>query len=348
MDNLPFYFAAILGITFLVVVHESGHYFAARAFGMRVLRYSLGFGPVIAKFQPKDSPTVFQISAIPILAYVQIDGMNPAEDNDPNDPALYCNKSIFARMVVILAGPVANYVAASVMLFCLYGVGGVPEPDPTGPMVITSVNVDSPAARAGLRPGDQVVEANGVEIHRVEELVAVTRDRAGLPTVYRIRRDGRLLDPITITPVAEGGRGIIGITGTHSIRYVKAPLDRLAWISLEYPFVFTAMQIRGIVEMVDRRTLEGLSGPPQMVAMVAEQAQRGVREYVQILFAISVALGFFNLLPVPALDGGRAVFLLVELVSRRRMNARLETVATLVGFVVLVSLIVFVSITGGT
>jgi len=82
--------------------------------------------------------------------------------------------------------------------------------------------------------------------------------------------------------------------------------------------------------------------------MVAEQAQQGFREYVQILFAISVALGFFNLLPIPALDGGRAVFLLVELISRRKMNAKLETVATLVGFVVLVSLIVFVSITGGT
>jgi regulator of sigma E protease len=83
-----------------------------------------------------------------------------------------------------------------------------------------------------------------------------------------------------------------------------------------------------------------------MVQMVAEQAQQGVREYVQILFAISVALGFFNLLPIPALDGGRAMFLLFELVSRRKMNAKLETVATLVGFVMLISLIVFVSVRG--
>ena len=215
-------------------------------------------------------------------------------------------------------------------------------------MIVTMVNVDSPAQRAGLRPGDHVIEAHGVAIHRVEDLVEVTRNRAGMPTVYRVRRGGEVLDPITITPVAEGGRGIIGITGQSSTRYVSAPLGRLAWISLEYPFVFTALQVRGIVEMVNRRTLEGLSGPPQMVAMVAEQAQQGFREYVQILFAISVALGFFNLLPIPALDGGRAVFLLVELVSRRKMNAKLETVAPLVGFVVLVSLIVFVSITGGT
>ena len=79
---------AILGISVLVIVHEAGHYLAARAFGMRVVRFSIGFGPVIAKWQPKGSPTVFQISAVPFLAYVQIAGMNPAEENDPNDPEL--------------------------------------------------------------------------------------------------------------------------------------------------------------------------------------------------------------------------------------------------------------------
>ena len=346
MDSLFSYFIAILGITFLVIVHETGHYLAARAFGMRVLRYSLGFGPVIAKYQPKDSPTIFQISAIPILAYVQIDGMNPAEDNDPADASLYCNKSIFARLCVILAGPFANYAAASLMVFALYGITGVPEVDPDGPMVITLVNAESPAHRAGLHVGDEVLEANGVAIHRVEDLVAVTRERAGVPTVYRVRRHGEMLEPLTITPMDQGGRGIIGITGGPSIRHVDASLGRLAWLSVERPVVFTVLQVQGIAEMFRRRTLEGLSGPPQMVQMVAEQAQQGVQEYVQILFAISVALGFFNLLPIPALDGGRAVFLLVELVSRRKMNAKLETVATLVGFVVLISLIVFVSVRG--
>ncbi len=346
MDSLFSYLFAILGITFLVVVHESGHYLVARAFGMRVLRYSLGFGPVLAKHQPKGSDTIFQVSAIPILAYVQIDGMNPAEDNDPEDPKLYCNKSLFARFCVVLAGPLANYAAASLMVFGLYAATGVPEVDDAGPMVVTTVNADSPAQAANLHVGDQIIEANGVVIHRVEDLVAVTRDRAGVPTVYRVRRDGALLDPITITPVEQGGRGVIGITGGPSIRYVDASLGRLAWLSIERPIAFTVLQVQGITDMFRRRTLEGLSGPPQMVQIVAEQAQQGIEEYVQILFAISIALGFFNLLPVPALDGGRAVFLLVELVSRRKPNAKLETVATLVGFVVLISLILFVSVRG--
>src|SRR6195952_1725774 len=110
---------AILGISALVIVHESGHYLAARAFGMRVLRFSIGFGPTIAKFQPKDSPTVFQIGLIPFMAYVQIAGMNPAEENDPADPELYPNKSVFAPSVPILAGPSPTCFPAPLVVLTL-------------------------------------------------------------------------------------------------------------------------------------------------------------------------------------------------------------------------------------
>lgn len=342
---------AALAITFLVVVHESGHYLAARAFKMRVLRYSLGFGPVIAKWQPKDSPTIFQISAVPILAYVQVDGMNPADDNDPNDPELYCNQSVWKRLVVVLAGPFANYLAATLIIFGLYAIGGVPEADPERGMLVTQIEVDSPAARAGMLPGDEVVEANGVAVHTVEELIEQTRERAGLATLYRVRRDGGLL-AIELTPISDqpegetAPRGRIGVHGSTPVRYRQRSFSTIAKLSALQPIFFTELQIAGIAHNIRNMSLEGVGGPPQMLQMVAEQAHRGWREFVYIVFAISVALGFFNLLPVPALDGGRAMFLLAEAVSRRKMNARLETAATLVGFVMLVSLILFVSIRG--
>ena len=118
---------AILGISFLVVVHETGHYLAARAFGMRVLRYSIGFGPPIFRYQPKGSPTVFQVCAIPFLAYVQIDGMNPADEVDRDDPALFPNKGVLARMVTIFAGSFANYLAAMLIMFGFYLGFGMPR-----------------------------------------------------------------------------------------------------------------------------------------------------------------------------------------------------------------------------
>jgi regulator of sigma E protease len=102
----------IVGISILVIVHESGHYLAARAFKMRVLRYSIGFGPTLFKYQPKGSPTVFQVAAIPFLAYVQIAGMNPHEDVDPKDPGLFGNKSVFARVVTIAAHRALRLAAA--------------------------------------------------------------------------------------------------------------------------------------------------------------------------------------------------------------------------------------------
>src|SRR5262245_36827955 len=123
------YLIAILGISFLVVVHETGHYVAARAFGIRVLRYSIGFGPVVFKYQPRGSPTIFQICAIPFLAYVQIDGMNPAEEIDPRDPSLFPNKSVLARIITIFAGPFANYIAASLICFGVFAFDGIAIPE---------------------------------------------------------------------------------------------------------------------------------------------------------------------------------------------------------------------------
>src|SRR5271166_5995188 len=111
------YLVAILGLALLMIVHEAGHYFAARKFGMRVVRFSIGFGPTLWKHKAKGSPTVFQVALIPFLAYVQIAGMNPYEESDAKDPAGFANATLWARIVTIAAGPLTNYFFASVLVF---------------------------------------------------------------------------------------------------------------------------------------------------------------------------------------------------------------------------------------
>src|ERR1043166_3702656 len=111
--TVAYYVVAALGLALLMIVHESGHYFAARRYGMRVIKFSIGFGPRLWPKQPKGSPTTCQVAIIPFLAYVQIAGMNPYEDHDPNDKGSYANASLWARVVTIVAGPLANYVFAS-------------------------------------------------------------------------------------------------------------------------------------------------------------------------------------------------------------------------------------------
>src|SRR3954469_7897065 len=159
---------AILGLAVLMVVHEGGHYLAARRFGMKVTKFSIGFGPTLWKHRPKNSPTTFQIAIIPSLAYVQIAGMNPYEDNDPKDPESYANASLWARIVTISAGPLANYFFASVLIFFAFLLGGNPVVDEASMRV--RVSPGGPAATAGISDGDKILNVNGEAVRNWDEL----------------------------------------------------------------------------------------------------------------------------------------------------------------------------------
>jgi regulator of sigma E protease len=333
---------AVAGISVLVIVHEGGHYLAARAFGMRVLRYSIGFGPTLFKYQPKNSPTTFQVGAIPFLAYVQIAGMNPHEDVDPNDPELYPNKGIFARIVTIVAGPLANYLAASLMVFVL-AVVGFPQGEVKEPFTIGVVDSGTPAAEAGLLPGDRIVGAAGQDIRTLEDLQEATAPRAGQATEYIVVRDDLRLDPITITPADADGRGIIGVRPEVKTTYVPLGVGEAARRAVVYPYELTMLQLTGIAHLAEAGTTEGLVGPVGMGKEVARQADRGVGEYVLILVVLSVALGLFNLLPFPALDGGRLAFLGFELVTRRRPNEKFEAAVHTLGILFLLGVLLLVT-----
>ncbi|HET6338115.1 MAG TPA: M50 family metallopeptidase [Polyangiales bacterium] len=334
---------AIFGISLLVIVHEAGHYLMARAFGIRVTRFSIGLGPVLAKYQPKGSPTVFQLCAIPFLAYVMIAGMNPAEEIDPNDPELYPNKSILARVLTIFGGPLANYLAASVMIFAL-ALSGWRDEVPTEPMVVSSVEAGTPADKAGLKAGDVILEANGKPIRNVRELIDVTLPRAGQATTYVLQRDGKALPPVTIVPRNNGGKGVIGVTPKFETRTRALPIGEATTLAVTLPWTLTVRNIEGMVDLIKRRSTEGITGPVGMGKLVAQQAEKGIYPFVGILIAISVALGYFNLLPFPALDGGRLVFLGYEVITRRRPNERIEAAVHAVGLLFLLGVIALVTL----
>ena len=334
---------AILGLSVLVIVHESGHYFVARAFGMRVLRYSIGFGPTLWKYKPKDSPTTFQVGAIPFLAYVQIDGMLPSDERDPDDPGLFQNKGVLARALTIAAGPAANYILATLIIFVLALFSWYDPVD----MVVGEVIEGGAAETAGIQPGDRFVEAGGTEIHDIGDLQAVTAPRAGQPTEYVVERDGERLPPITITPREsdrQPGVGLIGVAARDVGEFRPYSVSEAAAVAIRWPWETTAKQIAGLGSMIRRRTTEGISGPIGMTRFVGQQASHGLWWFVHVLALLSVALGFFNLLPIPALDGGRLMFLAFEVITRRRPNEQIEAVVHFVGILFLLGVLVLVSI----
>src|SRR5271166_3420416 len=160
--SVAFTLVAILGLAVLMIVHEGGHYIAARRFGMRVVRFSIGFGPTLWRHKPKDSPTVYQVALIPFLAYVQIAGMNPYEESDPKDAGSYANASLWGRIVTIAAGPLTNYFFASVLIFFGLLIGGREVADDASMRVVVE---SGPAQAAGLQTGDRVLAVNGEAVH---------------------------------------------------------------------------------------------------------------------------------------------------------------------------------------
>lgn len=322
----------ILALSVLVFLHELGHYLVARAFGMRVKVFSIGFGPVIARWRPKGSETVFQIAAIPVLAYVQIAGMSPQEPHDPHDRGSYQNSSALGRIFTIAAGPLANYLAATAIIFGVLVFAGVQRP------LVHDVVPDSAAMAAGVHRGDVVLRVAGVAPSDVNELIETVNATRGRPFPLVLRRGGQ---PVTVQITAredpQDHRFRIGIRPS-STGAERVPLSVTLRHSLLAPARIIVDQVQAIGRMVRGQERLQVMGPVGIVYETARVAEHSWRHAIDVFAVISLALFFFNLLPVPALDGGRLMFLAYELLLRRRPSPVFEARATAVSMVLLLSL----------
>ncbi|MBI4704201.1 MAG: site-2 protease family protein [Deltaproteobacteria bacterium] len=358
------YILGILGLALLMVVHEAGHHLAARRFGMRVLTFSIGFGPTLFKIEPLDGyfwltalgrrirlrlrphdparhgPTVYQVALVPFLAYVQIAGMNPLEETEPADRGSYANASLPARITTIFGGPLANYLFASVLFFFSFYYGGrivLPAVIPTEVSVITG----SPAAQADLRDGDKIVQIEAKPVAEWNEMAKLISRYPGQPIGITIEREGRRLTK-RVTPANHDGKGRIGVVARGK------RVDVGALEAVELAFTRPPAVVRDLVQAlgawISGRADAELGGPAMIVKESARAAQRGLTELLYLLGALSAYLGAFNLVPFPALDGGRLMFLGYELTTRRRPNARVEAHIHIIGLVMLLGLMAYVTI----
>jgi regulator of sigma E protease len=325
-----------------MVVHEGGHYLAARRFGMRVTKFSIGFGPTLWRHKPKGSPTTFQIAIIPFLAYVQIAGMNPYEENDPKDPESYANASLWARIVTISAGPIANYLFASILMFFGLLLGGERVYEETSMRV--SVAPDGPAAVSGIKAGDKVLSVNGEPVADWDQLKKIVGAHPGEKVDVEIDRAGERLHVSPVPhPTGHEYTGKIMIGPYSSIQ--KVGVAQAAVLSLKKPPEVVYGLVKGLVRIAMRKEKPELSGPVGIVKETANAARDGIASYLMLLGALSAYLGGFNLLPVPALDGGRLLFLGFEAASRRRADAKIEAKVHAIGLLMFLALIAVVTYT---
>jgi len=330
----------VLAFALLIVVHELGHFLAARACGMRVERFSLGFGPVVWKRRRGDTEWV--VSALPLGGYVRIAGMAPGDEIQPGDAAAYCNQPAWRRLAVIFAGPGMNYVAALALGFVLALSIGFPRIVP-GPVIGDRLEGGA-AEAAGLRYGDRIAAVDGKPVATWQELVTEVVRRPGKAMELTVDRDGARVT-LSATPRDDGGVGRLGVG--QAAQLVKAAgLGEAVTLSVAATNERAGLVLAGLGQVVTGRQKAELRGPLGIAQEMARSARAGAAPFLGMVWFISIVLALFNLLPIPALDGGRLVFLLYEMVARRRVNEKVENFVHLVGFVALFGLIIGVTIFG--
>jgi regulator of sigma E protease len=432
-------FVVVIGI--LILIHELGHFFVARWCGVGVERFSIGFGPVLLRWRGKE--TEYVLSAIPMGGYVKMMGEeNPLEAGAalPFDPKkAFALKPLWARFLIVFAGPGMNFVLAGVIFAAVLGtvgrpvwppaVGKVTEgspaaaaglrtgdvitdvngkpiaywedleraiadgngrpltlrvrrgdsgqtltvpprrksvPDPifkesrevwdigAGPQLIpqiSSVAADSPAARAGLQPGDVVVAVAGQHVYTPEDLVDAIRTRPGQPFELIVERDGKRL-ALTVTPDAakdktpNGEEVVVGKIqagiATKAVRFEPYDPVHAVVYGVQRTWDMTVLTVKGLWKLVSRQIdSSNIGGPIQIATEAGRQAKEGVGSLALFTAIISVNLAVLNLLPVPMLDGGHLFFFVIEAILGHPLSLKKREAAQQVGFVLLMLLMVY-------
>ncbi len=338
------YVLAFLGFAALIILHEAGHFTAAKAVGMRVERFSLFFGPMLWKVRRGE--TEYGIAPIPLGGYVRITGMNPNEEIPPEvRPRAYYNQPVWKRIVVILAGPAVNLLVAFLIAFIIILSQGQAAAS------TKIAQVPRSGASAGLlQPGDQVVSIDGVRggetalrnaigAHRCPG-VQVNGCRAATPALVVVRRGGKLIGPLKIWPrySSSEGRPLLGIDFGEVTQPVGAPKAATSSISWLWSLTKQTVSVVGrIFEPQARKQLSGIVGG---YTVTQESFATSTTLAFQVLALISLSLAVVNLFPFLPLDGGHVFWALAEKVRGKRIPFEVMERAGVVGFVLILGLFV--------
>ncbi|QQR46843.1 site-2 protease family protein [Myxococcus xanthus] len=319
------YALVLLALGGLLTIHELGHLVAARMLGVRVPRFVFGFGPPLVSFRLWG--TQYVVAAVPLGATAHLQGMNPHRA-EADEAAGFAARGPLLRILIVLAGPLANYALALGVLFALYTSGT----HVVVPLTVGTVQPGSEAARAQLLPGDRIVNVAGQPLRSWSEFVEKVGAAPGVPLELGVERGGEARSVVVRPRPDERGTGRIGV----SQQYVYKAHG--AGEALSHSFTHTVKVAEEGVTLLKRMMQHGLesadaASPGALVRQESADAMSsGTDALLRTLVAASVVLALLTLLPVPGLDGGRVVLLLVEAASGRRIPPRVETVAQTVGF----------------
>ena len=338
----------------LVFFHELGHYLVGRLFGIPAETFSIGFGHELFGWTDRQG-TRWKVAWLPLGGYVKFVGdMSPA--SNPGDlekvpPELrdrvFQLRPVWQRFLVVLAGPAANFLLAILIFAAFFMTLGAPRTNVVGAIV-----PDTPAAQAGLKPGDKILSVAGRDTPNFDDIRSVVMLRPNEAVPLRFERDG-LVRQVRVqlqsdTEEDQFGqkftRGLLGVYPTLGVLQ-RLPVYEAVPEATSYTFRITRSMVDGLGQIVaGQRGTEDVGGPIKIAQIAGQQAALGALPFVQLLALFSINLGFINLLPVPMLDGGHLFFYAVEAIQRRPLSARALDWAFRGGLAVILALVVFTTI----
>lgn len=338
---------SVLVFGFLIFIHEFGHYITARIFKVTINEFSIGFGPDLVSYESKKTGIKYKLAMLPIGGYVAMAGENEESD----DPNAFNRKPAWQRFIITAAGAAVNVIVGFLVMIVIVAfiqIGNttyhMPVDDATLAERYENIDTTYRSSDYGLIEGDEIVSINGKKISIADELSYYIMRYGNEPVDITVKRNGETVTlPDVRFPTINNMGQVFGVADFYITGLKEKNVFSVFSLAFRKAVLVMRMCWESIADLISGRyTVEAVSGPIGISSAIGDAAKQGVLSLLNIAVIISINLGFMNLLPIPALDGGRLLTILIEMITRKKIPERIEGMINTVGLVALLILSVLI------